>query len=129
MKRIAMQCAVLTAFLASSGAAMSMRRAVVHIDSVGGKYFDESTRILFYGTGRVSLGIGIDAPVQLRDTIRLDHMPAFTADVTDGDVHIKVEGKGSISVAGEVTGGTAGRLAAGGRHIILLRGGGGIQAK
>ena len=105
------------------------RRAVVHLTSVGTTNADASTSFLVYTTDGARVGIGLDPPTARADTLRLDGLPAITADVTDGEVHIEVSGAGTIRVAGHVTGGPARRLSGAGRHIILLKGGSGINAR
>jgi hypothetical protein len=57
-------------------------------------------------------------------------MPAFTADVTDGEVHLKLVGseKGSISLTATVTGspGTKG-FSGKSSYLVLMKGGAGIR--
>ena len=61
------------------------------------------------------------------DTIRLKTFPAFTADVTNGDVHVELRGEGEIELAGTVSGGPAVNVSATGHHLVLLKGGTGIR--
>lgn len=82
--------------------------------------------ILLYGNGQVKVGFGTDEPQVVRDTIRLKTFPAFTADVTNGDVHIELRGDGELELRGTVTGGAAVNLSATGKHIVLVKGGTGI---
>lgn len=102
-------------------------RALVHLTEVGLIDVPEHFEIVIFSTGQFRVGIGIDAPMERADTVRMDHLPAMTADVTDGDVHIQLIGPGRISVGGKVTGGAALRLSATGKHIILMKGGVGIR--
>ena len=106
---------------------VSGTRAVVHLTALG--LFDVmNPHIAIYATGAAAVGIGGAEPVPLTDTLRLDRLPAITADVTDGVVHIVLENRvGHISVGGKVTGGPAADVSASGRHIVLLQGGVGIQ--
>jgi hypothetical protein len=85
--------------------------------------------ILIYTSGGGRVGIGDASPTAIADTIHLDHLPAMTADVTDGDVQIEIRSPGSIRVGGTVTGGPARTVSASGRHIILMKGGAGIAGK
>ena len=107
--------------------------ATVRITKLGLKGIEVDNRgemvgeILIYGSGPVKVGIGTNSPQVVADTIRLRNLPAFTADVTDGDVHIELRGAGEIEIGGDVTGGPAVSLSASGRHLVLLKGGTGIQ--
>ena len=82
--------------------------------------------ILVHGTGAPRVGIGGAEPVPLTDTLRLHRLPAITADVTDGEVHVELTGGGEISVGGTITGGAAARVGARGARVVLLRGGAGV---
>jgi beta-lactamase regulating signal transducer with metallopeptidase domain len=108
-------------------------RAVVHLTSVGlsgtktvGDSLDAP--LLVYGTGRVRVGVGGNEPVELTDTLRLYRLPAITADVTDGELHLELTGRGKLEVGGDVTGGPATHVTAAGRHVVLLKGGIGIRS-
>ncbi len=106
-------------------------RAVVRLTSVGlagvPRTGDGATvRVLVYASGRARVGVGTAAPEPLTDTLRLDRLPAITADVTDGDVHLVLATPGRMSVGGDVTGGAATHVTATGRHLVLRRGGVGI---
>jgi beta-lactamase regulating signal transducer with metallopeptidase domain len=83
--------------------------------------------ILLYGNGPVRVGFGTSEPQVVSDTIRLKTFPAFTADVTSGDVHIELRGDGELELRGTVTGGGAVNLSATGKHIVLVKGGSGIR--
>jgi beta-lactamase regulating signal transducer with metallopeptidase domain len=83
-------------------------------------------RIEVFATGPARVGLGNAAPMPLKDTLRLDHLPAMTVDVTDSDVHLRLIGSGFMEVEGEVTGAPATRLGATGREIVLFKGGAGV---
>lgn len=113
----------------AQAAAAQERAVIVHLTEVG--LIDtiaDSLSILVYTTGGAQVGIGADPPAALSDTLRLNRLPAITADVTDGEVHIELRGPGAIKVGGKVTGGRATRVSATGRHIVLLKGGVGIYS-
>jgi beta-lactamase regulating signal transducer with metallopeptidase domain len=108
--------------------AAAQERAIVRLTSVGSFDWDpERTSILVFTTGGAEVGIGADPPAPLSDTLRLHRVPAITADVTDGEVHVQVSGPGRIKLGGTVTGGPALTLSATGRHIVLEKGGVGIR--
>jgi hypothetical protein len=86
----------------------------------------EPLDIRIYTTGEAKVGLGTAAPQALSDTLHLDGLPAMTADVTSGDVHIEYIGRGLIKVSGTVTNGPATDVSASGRHLVLKRGGTGI---
>ena len=102
-------------------------RAIVRLTSVGTFDTGPSPSILVYTSGGGRVGIGLDRPSAISDTLRLTRLPAMTADVTDGDVHIELRGPGRIEVGGEVTGGPARSVSATARHIVVLKGGVGIR--
>jgi bla regulator protein BlaR1 len=83
--------------------------------------------LLIYGNGTVKVGLGTAAPQVVADTIRLKTFPAFTADVTNGDVHVELRGEGEIELAGTVSGGPAVNVSATGHHLVLSKGGTGIR--
>lgn len=84
--------------------------------------------IVIYGEGPVEVGIGTDAPTALRDTIRLDHLPAFTADVTNGAVHIELrKAGGSMELGGDASGAPMTTFTVRGRHVVLDKGGTGVR--
>jgi beta-lactamase regulating signal transducer with metallopeptidase domain len=85
--------------------------------------------IVIYGQGTVRLGIGLAALTELRDTVRLNHLPAFSADVTNGEVHVEMRRvAGSLELAGDATGAAMKSFTVTGRHIVLERGGAGVRA-
>jgi bla regulator protein BlaR1 len=83
--------------------------------------------LLIYGDGPVKIGIGTEGLRMVGDTIRLKTFPAFTADVTNSDVHVELRGEGEIELAGTVTGGPAVNVSATGHHLVLSKGGTGIR--
>ncbi len=84
--------------------------------------------ILIYGTGPVRIGLGLAPLTLVGDTIRLKTFPAFTADVTNGDVHVELRGsEGTLEIGGIVHNGPATKVGASGRHLVLLKGGMGIN--
>jgi hypothetical protein len=97
--------------------------ANVAVDSKG----QFAGELLIYGDGPVKVGLGTAAPQVVSDTIRLKTFPAFTADVTNGDVHVELRGEGEIELAGTVSGGPAVNVSATGHHLVLLKGGTGIR--
>jgi bla regulator protein BlaR1 len=107
--------------------------ATVRISKLGSNGVEVDSRgemlgeILIYGSGPVKVGIGTNSPQVVADTIRLKTLPAFIADVTDGDVHIELRGVGEIEIGGDVTGGPAVSISASGRHLVLMKGGTGIR--
>lgn len=115
--------------LARAQRAPAAERAIVHITSVGLADVGPSPVILVYTSGGGRAGLGLESPKALTDTLRLDHLPAMTLDVTDGEVQLQLLGPGQISVGGTVTGGPSVSLSGSGRHITLLRGGTGIETK
>ncbi|MDB4898203.1 MAG: hypothetical protein JWN53_11, partial [Gemmatimonadetes bacterium] len=100
--------------------------ALVHLTSVALEGVGPSPTVLIYTSGGGRAGLGVATPELLTDTLRLDHLPAMTLDVTDGDVQLRLTGPGQLRVGGDVTGGAATSLGATGRHVTLLRGGTGI---
>lgn len=105
----------------------AQERAIVHLTEVGWLGVGDSPpSIVIYTTEGGRVGVGTDLPAALADTLRLNRVPAITADVTDGDVHIQVRGPGNVRVGGTVTGAPAQALSATGRHIVLVKGGSGV---
>ena len=117
---------------ASAASPAAPSRAVVHLTSVGMEGTEMAgdslaSPLLVYATGAARVGIAGQKLVALRDTLRLYRVPAITADVTDGDVHLELSGPGSLRVGGDVTGGPATHVTANAHHIVLLKGGIGIR--
>lgn len=65
------------------------------------------------------VGLGVDEPAALTDTLRLDRLPAMTLDVTDGSVHLALLSSGTMRVGAKVTGSPTTRFAAMGRRITV----------
>jgi hypothetical protein len=109
-------------------------RAVVRLTSVGldgvalSSDGEMTGTVLVFATGAARVGIGTATPTRLTDTLRLKMLPAVTADVTDGEVHIVLVGPGRMSMGGDVTGGPATHVTGAGRHLTILQGGAGIRA-
>ncbi len=84
--------------------------------------------ILLYSSGSVSLGFGNQSRSALRDTIRLTALPAFTADVTNGDLHVVIRrGAPSISLRGYLQSAPTEEFGATGQHLMLPKGGAGMR--
>lgn len=85
--------------------------------------------IVIYGTGAARVGIGTAPPTLLRDTIRLNHLPAFTADVSSGDVHVELRRTaGTVELGGDVTGGVVSSFTIRARHVVLSKRGVGVAS-
>jgi beta-lactamase regulating signal transducer with metallopeptidase domain len=85
--------------------------------------------IVIYGNGTVRLGIGTAVLTDLSDTVRLDHLPAFSADVTNGEVHVEIRRVGgTLELAGDATGAAMKSFSVKGRHVVLEKGGAGVRA-
>ncbi|WP_396221299.1 M56 family metallopeptidase [Gemmatimonas sp.] len=83
--------------------------------------------IVIYGTGAARVGIGTASLTLLGDTIRLDHLPAFTADVSAGDVHVELRRTaGTVELGGDVTGGAVSTFTIRARHVVLSKRGVGV---
>lgn len=102
-------------------------RTIVKITGVGLTSTATPPTILVYTTGHALVGLGNDPPAELKDTLRLSSLPAMTLDVTDGDVHLRLLGRGTMRIDADVTGGRATHLSGEGHHLIVLRGGLGIN--
>jgi hypothetical protein len=127
--------ALLTSMLAFSGGGMASaqessrpantrRTTIVRIHNVGtAPSTNDSAQVVIYTTGSARVGVGSADPTPLADTLRLSSLTAITADVTDGDVHIRLLSPGRMRLAAEVSGGRALRFTATGRHVVVLKGG------
>lgn len=123
---------------AAPSVSMSRRaesRVIVKVTQLGLLLADVSNaaaptfEIIIYGDGPVKVGIGTDVPTTLRDTIRLDRLPAFTADVSNGAVHIELrKAGGSIELGGSASGSPMSTFTVRGRHVVLDKGGAGVRA-
>jgi beta-lactamase regulating signal transducer with metallopeptidase domain len=115
--------------------AQSDGRAIVRVTSVGmhGVEWTNDGRlkgeVLIFTTGAAKVGIGSGALKAIRDTLHLKSLPGFSADVTDGEVHIKLEGSenGTIELTATVTGGPATSLSGRDSYLVLMKGGVGIK--
>jgi len=83
----------------------------------------DSVQVLVWASGPAKVGIGSADPTSLADTLRLSSLSAITADVSEGDVHIRLMTPGRMRLGAEVSGGRAIRFTATGRHIVVLKGG------
>lgn len=110
---------------------------ILRVDSVGMRGVELNAeglvgRVLIYADGPARLGLG-DAPLAaLADTVRLRSLPSFQVDLSGSDVHVELvggqlAGGGVLTLGGSITGGAAQRVAATGRHLVLLKGGAGIR--
>lgn len=104
----------------------------VRVDSVGTRGFTDATRIRIYAEGPARFGLGISTPTPLVDTLQLSGLPAFTVDVSQSDVHVELLDNtaaqgASFYLGGSVTNGPARRVAASGRHLLVLKGGHGVR--
>ena len=100
------------------------RTTIVRLNDLGlEKGGSDSVRVLVWAAGSAKVGVGDAAPTPLADTLRLSSLPAITADVSEGDVHIRLITPGRMRLGAEVSGGRAIRFTATGRHIVVLKGG------
>lgn len=111
----------------SNPSAGETKRVIVRVTSVGLKEVSGPPQILVFTSGVARVGIGTDAPALLTDTLRLSTLPAFTADVTDGDLHLLLQTGGRMDIRGSVEGGSMMTFQAEGRHLVLLSGGRGVM--
>ena len=124
----------LSAFLSPTRSARAVQpsEVIVRIDSVGTRGFREGATVRIYADGAARIAVGTRALTALTDTLQLRGLPAFSVDVAHSDVHVElVRGdaadQASFYIGGSVTGGRATRLAASGRHLLLLKGGMGVR--
>ena len=100
------------------------RTTIVRLSALGlEKAPSDSVQVLVWASGSAKVGVGDAAPAPLADTLRLSSLPAITADVSEGDVHIRLVTPGRMRLGAEVSGGRAIRFTATGRHIVVLKGG------
>ena len=100
------------------------RATIVRLTSLGqDQVTGDSVRVLVWATGPARVGVGNADPTPLADTLRLSSLSSLTADVTQGDVHIRLMSPGRMRLGGEVSGGRAIRFTAVGRHVVILKGG------
>jgi hypothetical protein len=97
---------------------------IVRIHNVGAApSTSDSAQVIIYTTGGARVGVGSTDPAPVTDTLRLSSLTSITADVTDGDVHIRLLSPGRMRLAADVSGGRALRFTATGRHVVVLKGG------
>ena len=130
--------AVASVFALASGAWMSagnpaaahhQKRAIlVRLSNAGiDGVTSDSVRVIVYASGPARVGVDGADPTPLTDTLRLSSLPSITADVSDGDVHIRLLTPGRMRLSAEVSGGRAIRFTATGRHVVVLKGGTGAD--
>ena len=130
--------AMACAFALASGAWMStghgstvdqqQRTVIVRLSNAGlDGVTSDSVRVIVYASGSARVGVGGADPTLLTDTLRLSSLPAITADVSDGDVHVRLLTPGRMRLSAEVSGGRAIRFTATGRHVVVLKGGTGAD--
>ena len=112
---------------AAALAAPAPDRVTVRLFSLGLEGAERPPRILVWTTGRATVGIADDSLRMAPDTLRLDRLPVIRADITEGDLHIRLDGPGQIRVAGEIHGGPAKTIGGSSRYIVIPRGGSGID--
>jgi len=101
-----------------------LRATIVRLSALAlEKLPSDSVQVLVWTSGSAKVGVGSADPTPLADTLRLSSLPAITADVTDGDVHIRLLTPGRMRLGAEVSGGRAIRFTATGRHVVVLKGG------
>jgi hypothetical protein len=111
-----------------STASQQHRAVIVRLSNAGiDGVTSDSVRVIVYASGPARVGIGAVEPTPLTDTLRLSSLPAITADVSEGDVHIRLLTPGRMRLAAEVSGGRAIRFTATGRHVVVLKGGTGAD--
>ena len=114
-----------TASAQQSASSDGQRRAViVRIHNVGSApSTSDSAQVVIYTSGSARVGVDNADPAPLTDTLRLSSLTAITADVTDGDVHIRLLSPGRMRLSADVSGGRALRFTSTGRHVVVLKGG------
>jgi len=101
-----------------------LRATIVRLSALAlEKLPSDSIQVLVWTSGSAKVGVGSADPTPLADTLRLSSLPAITADVTEGDVHIRLLTPGRMRLGADVSGGRAIRFTATGRHIVVLKGG------
>ena len=132
----ALAAALLTSMLALPGSAPASAQqpspaegprgaTIVRIHNVGtAPSTSDSAQVIMYTTGAAArVGVGSADPAPVADTLRLSSLTSITADVTDGEVHIRLLSPGRMRLAADVSGGRALRFTATGRHVVVLKGG------
>ena len=99
------------------------RAVVVRLSNVGiDGVTSDSVRVIVYASGPARVGVDGADPTPLTDTLRLSTLPSITADVSDGDDHIRLLTPGRMRPSAEVSGARAIRFTATGRHVVVLKG-------
>jgi hypothetical protein len=112
----------------AAGSQAARTAAIVRVHQIGLQIPNaEAPRVLVWATGSARVGIGTDEPAPLTDTLRLNSLPAITADVSEADVHVRLLSPGRMRLEADVSGGRAIRFTATGRHVVLLKGGAGAE--
>ena len=131
----ALSAALLTSMLAVTAGALASAQqpspaegsrgaTIVRIHNVGtAPSTSDSAQVIIYTTGSARVGVGSADPTPVADTLRLSSLTSITANVTDGDVHIRLLSPGRMRLAADVSGGRALRFTATGRHVVVLKGG------
>ncbi len=83
--------------------------------------------VLLYPAGTVKVGLGAAAPTPLRAKHRLKSRPPITPHLASGEIHVELSGGGRIELGARVAGGSSESLTAVGDHLVLLRGGAGVD--
>ena len=100
------------------------RATIVRLSALGlEKAPSDSVQVLVWASGAAKVGVDAADPTPLADTLRLSSLTSITADVSEGDVHIRLLTPGRMRLGAEVSGGRAIRFTATGRHIVVLKGG------
>lgn len=121
------ESSALAAVESTAPAIVAVTYAGVPFSSTTGRA-ENAPEILLYGSGSVSLGFGNQSRSALRDTLRLTALPAFTADVTHGDLHVMIRrGAPSISLRGYLQSAPTEEFGATGQHLMLPKGGAGMR--
>jgi hypothetical protein len=68
---------------------------------------DAQTGVEIFASGQVAVGLGAAARQPLTDTLRLARLPSFSADVTEGELHIRIRGAGRVELQAKISGGPA----------------------
>jgi len=108
----------------AQGQAHVHRAAIVRLTALNAEQLpSDSIQVQVWTTGSARVGIGAADPAPLTDTLRLSSLPAITADVSEGDVHVRLLTPGRMRLGGDVSGGRVVRFTAVGRHVVVLKGG------
>jgi len=100
---------------------------VIRFTNVNVHDFTEASRVLVYSANGGRAAIGGGTPRALTDTLRVATLSSLTVDLTDGDVHVVVDGPGTITLSGSSDSGAAVGLSGSGRRIRIYQGGRGLS--